>query len=262
MTKKELAAVIDHTILKADATYDEIEQTILYAREIGAASVCLNPAYVAMAADLLRGSSTIVCTVIGFPLGATSTYAKAKEAQNAYQHGARELDMVINIGALKSKDYTFVQNDIEAVVQASPAPVKVILENCTLTREEIVIACGLAEKAGAAFVKTSTGFGTGNATVADVKLMRQSVPPHVQVKAAGGIGSLKEAKAMLAAGANRLGMSRTAAVLAELDAAKPAAKKTTAKKATTKKAAAKKTTVKKAASPAAAKSKPAASTGK
>lgn len=233
MKKQELAAMIDHTILKPDATFAQVEETILYAKEIGAASVCINPSYVALAANLLSESDTKVCTVIGFPLGANSTFVKAKEAQNAYQHGADEIDMVINIGALKSGDYAFVENDIAAVVNATPALVKVILENCYLTKEEIVIACQLAEKAGANFVKTSTGFGTGNATVADVKLMRESVSDEIGVKASGGIGSLKDAEAMIKAGATRLGTSRTATILAEFD--KPASKKTSAAKTNSKK---------------------------
>lgn len=239
MKKQELAAMIDHTLLKPDATFSQVEETILYAKEIGAASVCINPSYVALAASLLSESDTKVCTVIGFPLGANSTFTKAKEAQNAYQHGADEIDMVINIGALKSGDYEYVENDIAAVVEATPALVKVILENCYLTKEEIVIACELAQKAGADFVKTSTGFGTGNATVADVKLMRESVSDDMGVKASGGIGSLKDAENMIKAGATRLGTSRTAAILAEFD--KPVSKKASNTKTGTAKTASKKT---------------------
>jgi deoxyribose-phosphate aldolase len=190
-----------------------------------------------------------VCTVIGFPLGANSTYTKAKETENAYLHGAREMDMVINISALKSGDYDYVRNDIEAVVKASPALVKVILENCYLTKEEIAIACHLCTEADAQYVKTSTGFGPSGATAEDVKLMRESIAPDMKVKAAGGIATLADVKAMLAAGADRVGMSRTAGVLAELAAengeAKPA-KKATAKPAV-KKAPAKNTPVKKTA---------------
>lgn len=251
MTSRELAGKIDHTILKAEATFDQIRETILYARQVGAASVCLNPAYVALAADLLRDSDTVVCTVIGFPLGANSSYTKAKETENAYLHGAREMDMVINVSALKSGDYDYVRKDIEAVVNASPALVKVILENCYLTKEEIAIACRLCMEAGAEYVKTSTGFGPSGAKVEDVKLMRASISPEMKVKAAGGIGTLADVKAMLAAGADRVGMSRTAGVLAELEAengkaapakkpaakavAKPAAKKAPAKKSSAKK---------------------------
>ena len=216
MDKRELAKKIDHTILKADATHAQIREAIAYAREVGAASVCLNGAYVALAADMLRGSDVAVCTVIGFPLGACSTYTKARETENAYVHGAREMDMVLNIGALKSGNFDYVRNDIEAVVKASPALVKVILENCYLTKEEIVTACKLSAEAGAAFVKTSTGFGPSGATADDVRLMRENCPPHVQVKAAGGIGNLADVMAMLEAGASRIGLSRTKAILAEL----------------------------------------------
>lgn len=254
MTRKELAAKIDHTILSANATYKEIEDTILYAKKVGAASVCLNPAYVALAADLLRDTDTLVCTVIGFPLGANSTYVKAAETRNAYNYGAREMDMVINVSALKSGNYDYVRKDIEAVVQASPALVKVILENCYLTKEEIVIACRLCEEAGAEYVKTSTGFGPSGATAEDVALMRASIAPSMKVKAAGGIRTLADAKAMLEAGADRVGMSRTAAVLDELDAenanaktAKATTSKAVAKKAPAKKAPAKKPAAKKAA---------------
>lgn len=217
MTTHELARKIDHTILKAEATFEQVRNTILYAREVDAASVCLNPAYVALATQLLKGTDVAVCTVIGFPLGANSSYTKAKETENAYQYGAREMDMVLNISALKSGDYDFVQKDIEAVVKASPALVKVILENCYLTRDEIVTACKLVEQAGAQFVKTSTGFGPSGATLQDVRLMRKSIGPNMKIKAAGGIGSLADALAMIKAGADRIGMSRTAGVLKELE---------------------------------------------
>ena len=216
MTKQQLARKIDHTILKPDATFSAIRDTILYARQVEAATVCLNPAYVSLAAGLLAGSATAVCTVIGFPLGATSTWAKARETENAYLHGAREMDMVINISALKSGNLDFVYRDIAAVVDASPAPVKVILENCYLSKEEIITGCELATKAGASFVKTSTGFGPSGATVEDVRLMRAHTPPAMKIKAAGGIASLADAMAMLDAGADRLGLIRTAALLAEL----------------------------------------------
>ena len=257
MTRNELARKIDHTILKANATYEEIRSTILYAREIGAASVCLNPAYISLASGLLNESDTLVCTVIGFPLGANSTYIKAKEAEHAYQLGAREMDMVLNISAMKDGNHDYVKQDIAAVVAASPAPVKVILETCYLTDEEIAAACRLAEEAGAAFVKTSTGFGPSGATAENVALMRASVSASVKVKASGGIGTLDDVKTMLAAGADRLGMSRSASVLEALDkenaadsskktttAKKPAAKKATAKKSTAKKPAAKKDSAK------------------
>ncbi|MFV0350951.1 MAG: deoxyribose-phosphate aldolase [Oscillospiraceae bacterium] len=257
MTRAELAAKVDHTILKPDATYEEIRNTIAYAKEIGAASVCLHPAYVALAADMLKGSDTLVCTVIGFPQGANNTLTKAQEARTAYLYGARELDMVINVGALKSGDEDYVRKDIAAVVAATPGIVKVILETGMLTKEEIQTACRLCVEAGAAFVKTSTGYGPRGASVEDIKIMRASTPPTMRIKAAGGIGTLADAKALTAAGADRLGMSRTASVLAELDAenaakkeSKPAAKapaKKAAAKPAAKKPAAKKAPVKKAA---------------
>ncbi|MFV0412275.1 MAG: deoxyribose-phosphate aldolase [Oscillospiraceae bacterium] len=269
MTNTELARKTDHTILKANATYEEIKQTIAYAAEIGAASVCLNPAYVALAAEMLRGTSTLVCTVIGFPLGANSTLTKAQEARAAYRYGARELDMVINISALKSGNLAYVKKDIEAVVNATPALVKVILENCYLTKEEIATACRLAAEAGADYVKTSTGFGPSGARAEDVALMKASVPAGIKVKAAGGIGTLADVKAMLAAGADRVGMSRTAGVLAELAAenaaekAKPASgAKAPAKPAAKPKAAAKKAPAKRAAKAPAAAKKPAKKTTK
>lgn len=251
MTRQELAAKIDHTILKANATFEEIKAAIDYAGRAGTASVCLNPAYVALAADMLKNTHTAVCTVIGFPLGANSTYTKAKETETAYRYGCREMDMVLNISALVSANYDYVMNDIAAVVNASPAPVKVILETCYLSDAQIEIACRLAAEAGAAFVKTSTGFGPAGASVKHVRLMRASIPAEMQVKASGGIRTLKDAQAMLRAGASRLGMSSTAAVLDALDAA-ATAKKTAAKGALTKRSAAKKTTPKAAAAKKAA----------
>lgn len=218
MTPQQLTRKVDHTILKANATFEEIRSTILYAREISAATVCINPAYVALAAELLQGSDTGVCCVAGFPLGANTPLLKARETEEAYRQGAAEVDMVLNISALKSGDFDYVKSDIEAVVNASPANIKVILENCYLTKEEIVTACKICEEAGAKFVKTSTGFGPSGATVEDVRLMRASVSPAVQVKAAGGIATLADVMAMLGAGADRVGLSRTAAILAELGA--------------------------------------------
>ncbi|MDL2218925.1 deoxyribose-phosphate aldolase [Ruminococcaceae bacterium OttesenSCG-928-O06] len=218
MTRNELAKTIDHTILKAEATRAQVEETILYARGQGTASVCLNPCWVPLAADLLAGSGVAVCTVIGFPLGATTSYAKAKETEAAREQGAAEMDMVLNIGALKSGMEDYVLADIKAVVHASDALVKVILETCYLTDAEIAAACRLAAEAGATFVKTSTGFGPQGATAENVRLMRQSIPLEMQVKAAGGIGTLQDALAMLDAGASRIGASRTAAILDALDA--------------------------------------------
>lgn len=218
MTHAELAAKIDHTILKAEATEEQVREVILYAKKEHTASVCLNPCWVPLAAELLAGSGVAVCTVIGFPLGATTTAAKVAEAKEAYAAGATELDMVLNIGALKSGLTELVARDIRAVVEATPGLVKVILEVCYLTDEQIKLACKLCAEAKAAYVKTSTGFGPSGATVEAVRLMRAASPAGVKIKAAGGIGSLASAQAMLNAGADRLGASRTAAMLAELDA--------------------------------------------
>lgn len=206
----EIAAMIDHTLLKPDATKDQIRQLCQEAKEYGFASVCINPAWVELAADLLRGTPVAVCTVIGFPLGATLTEVKAYESERAIAFGARELDMVINIGALKSREYAWVEEDIRSVVNvAHPrgAIVKVIIEAALLTDDEKVKACTLAKAARADYVKTSTGFGPGGATVEDVALMRRVVGPEVGVKAAGGIRTYEDAKAMVQAGATRIGAS-------------------------------------------------------
>ena len=207
---KSLARRIDHTLLKPDATADQIAQLCFEARKYHFASVCVNPTYVKLCSDLLKGTDVKVCTVIGFPLGATSTEVKAFETQNAIEHGATEIDMVINIGALKAGDNDLVARDIREVVKVahkSGAIVKVIIETALLTDEEKIVACLLAKEAGADFVKTSTGFSSGGATVHDVALMRKAVGPELGVKAAGGIHSQEEAKQMIAAGATRLGAS-------------------------------------------------------
>ena len=207
---KSLARRIDHTLLKPDATADQIAQLCFEARKYHFASVCVNPTYVKLCSDLLKGTDVKVCTVIGFPLGATSTEVKAFETQNAIEHGATEIDMVINIGALKAGDNDLVAKDIREVVKVahnSGAIVKVIIETALLTDEEKIVACLLAKEAGADFVKTSTGFSSGGATVHDVALMRKAVGPELGVKAAGGIHSQEEAKQMIAAGATRLGAS-------------------------------------------------------
>ena len=207
---KSLARMIDHTLLKPDATADQIAQLCFEARKYHFASVCVNPTNVKLCSDLLKGTDVKVCTVIGFPLGATSTEVKAFETQNAIDNGATEIDMVINIGALKAGDNDLVARDIREVVKVahnSGAIVKVIIETALLTDEEKVIASLLAKEAGADFVKTSTGFSSGGATVHDVALMRKAVGPDLGVKAAGGIHSQEEAKQMIAAGATRLGAS-------------------------------------------------------
>lgn len=206
-----LAALIDHTLLKPEATHAQIKTLCLEALEYGFASVCVNPYWVPIAAQILGEASSLVkiCTVIGFPLGATYTSAKVHETLVAIHNGANEVDMVINIGALKSCDYLLVGQEIEKVVQAAEghALVKVILETCFLTDEEKIKACEICKTAGADFVKTSTGFGPGGATVADITLMRQTVGEGMGVKASGGVRDRQTALAMIQAGANRIGTS-------------------------------------------------------
>ena len=211
----ELNRMMDHTILKADATEQDVLQVIEEAKEYHFYSVCINPTWVKLAAEKLAGEPVAVCTVIGFPLGANTSEVKAYETTDAINNGADEVDMVINVGALKSAQYKKVQQDIEAVVAAAKdrALVKVIIETALLTKEEIVKACELARAAGADFVKTSTGFSTSGAAAADVKLMRETVGPSMGVKASGGIHSAQEAMAMIEAGANRLGTSASVAII-------------------------------------------------
>lgn len=218
--ERAIARLIDHTLLRPDATHDQIAQLCFEARKYGFASVCINPAHVRLAAQLLKGSDVKVCTVIGFPLGATPPDVKAFEAQQAIRDGASEIDMVINIGALKSRDYERVARDIVAVVRtchASGALVKVILETALLTAEEKVAGCLLAKECGADFVKTSTGFGPGGATVADVALMRRVVGPGMGVKAAGGVKTLLDAQKMVEAGATRIGASAGVKIVQEAE---------------------------------------------
>jgi deoxyribose-phosphate aldolase len=206
----DMARYIDHTMLKPEATAAEIDQLCREAEQYHFASVCINPTWVKRAAENLRGTSVPVCTVIGFPLGATTPEIKAMEARRALRDGAREVDMVLNIGALKSGDYDLVRNDIDKVVDAAHdggALCKVILETALLTDEEKVIASSLAKGAKADFVKTSTGFGPGGATVYDVALMRETVGPHMGVKASGGVRTADDAEDMIAAGATRIGAS-------------------------------------------------------
>ena len=205
-----LAGLIDHTLLKPDATPDQVAQLCFEARRHGFASVCVNPAWVKLCAQLLQGSPVKVCTVIGFPLGATAPEVKAFEAQNAIDQGATEIDMVINIGALKARELELVAQDIRGVVQVTHARgnlVKVILETTLLTDEEKTTACLLAKEAGADFVKTSTGFAGGGATVQDVALMRRVVGPEMGVKASGGVRTYEDAASMIKAGATRIGAS-------------------------------------------------------
>ena len=213
-----IARYIDHTLLKPDASQDQIAQLCYEARTFSFASVCVNPAHVKLAAQLLKDTNVAVCTVVGFPLGATPGTVKAYETQQAIRDGATEIDMVINVGALKSQDYVTVKEDIGAVVRAAHAAntlVKVIIEAALLTDEEKVIASHLSKLAGADFVKTSTGFGPGGATAADVALMRKVVGPDIGVKAAGGVRNLSDAQTMIAAGATRLGASAGVRIVKE-----------------------------------------------
>ena len=220
-TKKSnsTARYVDHTMLKPNATQDEIAKLCEEARTYCFASVCVNPSYVALSSQYLRGSGVKVCTVVGFPLGSTTPTVKAIEARDAIANGADEIDMVINIGALKSGNDIMVYDDIKAVREATRGKVlKVILETSLLSNEEKVRACAMAKKAGADFVKTSTGFGGGGATVEDIKLMRQTVGPLMGVKASGGIRDAKGAAEMIAAGATRLGTSASVAIVTDAKA--------------------------------------------
>ncbi len=219
--KYELAKWIDHTLLKPDATREQIEKICDEAIEYGFASVCINPTWVPLAYRKLRGHSPKVCTVVGFPLGATFPEIKAKETERAVEEGADEIDMVINIGALKSGDYALVEHDIRSVVRAAGRRVvKVIIETCLLTDEEKVKACTIAMHAGANFVKTSTGFSKGGATVKDVALMRKVVGGKLGVKASGGVRSYEEACKMVEAGATRIGASASVAIVSNGDGSK------------------------------------------
>lgn len=220
MTPELLASMIDHTLLKPDARAEQIRHLCAEARQYGFASVCLNPTWVSLAAALLAGTEVKVCTVVGFPLGATLPEVKAYETQAAIAAGADEVDMVLNIGRLKDGEDQAVEEDIRAVVQAArqarpddPVIVKVILETVLLTDEEKQRACRLAQAAGADFVKTSTGFSGGGATPEDVALMRQVVGDRMGVKAAGGVRTAEDALAMIAAGANRIGASAGVAIV-------------------------------------------------
>jgi deoxyribose-phosphate aldolase len=203
------ANLVDHTLLRADAKKEEITKLVEEAKEFNFASVCINPTWVSYASELLKESTVKVCTVIGFPLGANTPEVKAFETKNAIENGADEVDMVINIAALKDNNNELVERDIRAVVEAAKgkALVKVIIETCLLTDEEKVRACELSVKAGADFVKTSTGFSTGGATVEDVALMRKTVGANVGVKASGGVRNLKDLENVVSVGATRIGTS-------------------------------------------------------
>lgn len=211
----QIAGMIDHTLLKADAKKEQIKVLCEEAREYQFASVCVNPTWVIYASELLQDSEVKVCTVIGFPLGANTPEVKAFETKNAIENGAQEVDMVINIGALKDKDYELVERDIRAVteVAAGKALTKVIIETSLLTDKEKIRACELAVKAGTDFVKTSTGFSTGGATAQDVALMRKTVGPDIGVKASGGVRNIQDAQAVIKAGATRIGASAGIAIV-------------------------------------------------
>lgn len=208
MDKKTIASMIDHTLLKPEATPAQVEKLCAEAAEYHFASVCVNPVYIPLAARLLDGTGVKVCCVVGFPLGAIAPEQKAAEAASCAAMGAEELDMVIHVGAAKAGDWALVQRDVAGVVKAAAGrTVKVIIETCLLTDEEKVKACEAAKAAGADFVKTSTGFSTGGATTHDIALMRKTVGPEMGVKASGGIRDFATAMAMIEAGANRIGAS-------------------------------------------------------
>ncbi|HFI0249222.1 deoxyribose-phosphate aldolase [Streptococcus suis] len=210
----KLNKYIDHTILKPETTQEQVEKILSEAKEYDFASVCVNPTWVSLAAESLKDSDVKVCTVIGFPLGANTSAVKAFETKDAIANGADEIDMVINIGALKAGNDALVLDDIKAVVDASGDKlVKVIIEACLLTDDEKVRACQLSKEAGADYVKTSTGFSTGGATVADVALMRKTVGPDMGVKASGGARSYEDAIAFIEAGASRIGASSGVAIM-------------------------------------------------
>jgi len=219
ISKKQFAKMVDHTLIKPTATRNDVEKLCKEAEKYGFRCVCANSMYVSLAKQLLRGTDVKVCSTVGFPFGATLPEVKAFEAEKAVEKGAQEIDMVINIGALKSGDYETVKKDIETVVNVkrshSDLVIKVIIETGYLTTQEKIMACRLAKDAGADFVKTSTGL-VGGATVEDVKLMRETVGKDMGVKAAGGIRTFKEALAMIEAGANRIGTSTGVAIIEEI----------------------------------------------
>jgi deoxyribose-phosphate aldolase len=227
LTPQEVARLIDHTLLKADASRDEIQKLCEEALAYEFASVCVNPWNVPQAADILRGSEVRVCTVVGFPLGATLPEVKVFETRRAIHHGAQEIDMVINIGALKSGQLGLMEADIRGVVEASHAGsaiCKVIIETCLLTKDEKSRAALAAKNAGADFVKTSTGFSTAGATPDDVRLIREMVGAGTGIKAAGGVRTLEDLEKMVEAGATRIGASAGVKIVEQARAGKPAAR--------------------------------------
>ena len=219
VTYKEIAGMIDHSLLKPTLTDSEIEDGCRIAKDYGVVSVCVRPSDVEFARDILRNSKVLVTTVIGFPHGTTTTLAKVTEAKEAIEHGAAELDMVLNIGKLRSKDFEFVEKDIKAVVNiAHPKNVlvKVIFENCYLSEDEIIAACKICSRVGVDFVKTSTGYGTGGAEDKDIKIMRKYADPKIQIKAAGGIRTLERAIEIKELGCTRFGCTATVGILERL----------------------------------------------
>jgi deoxyribose-phosphate aldolase len=218
ISREQLAGMIDHSLLKPQSTREELKKLCAEAVAHGFKAVCVNPVHVADAGTLLKGEKPLVCSVVGFPFGTHTPAAKAAETAEVIRLGAREVDMVMRIGALKEGRDDEVAEDIAAVVRAAGGcPVKVIIETCYLTEEEKVRACLLAVKAGAAFVKTSTGYGSAGATVADLQLMRKTVGEGIGVKAAGGIRTLADALAMIEAGASRIGASASVAIVGRLE---------------------------------------------
>ena len=215
MDKKEMAKYLDDTLLKADATPEQIVKICEEAKTYGCSSVCVNSSYVPLVAKELSGSEVKTCCVIGFPLGACTSESKAAETADSIEKGANEVDMVIQIGRAKAGEWDYVKSDIEAVVKAAAgkAIVKVIIETCLLTDEEKIKACQIAKEAGADFVKTSTGFSTGGATVEDIRLMRETVGKDMGVKASGGVRDFEKVQAMIDAGATRIGTSSAAGIL-------------------------------------------------
>lgn len=217
LTKNEFLKMVDHTILKPNATTEQVKEVIEYAKNNNCASVCINPCFVSLAKDILAGSNTKVCTVIGFPLGANTTEVKVFEAKDAAKNGADEIDMVINISKMKDKDYDYVLKEIESIKNSTDKLLKVIIEDAYLTKEEIKIATELCVKAKADFVKTSTGFAETGAKVEDVSIMKQTGTDNIKIKAAGGIKSLSDVLDLYEAGATRFGLSRTKDILNEME---------------------------------------------
>lgn len=217
ISKQDLINRIDHSLLKPNLTKEEYIDGLNFAKEIGVAAVCVNPHRLKLAKQILDKTGVEIGTVIGFPSGAHSTAVKVFEAKEAFENGATELDMVIDIGSMLDGDYEKVREDIKAVVDATPAVVKVILENAFLTKTQIKKGSELVEEAGAHYVKTSTGFASSGSTVEDLKIMRDSVSSHIKIKAAGGLKNLEECIAAIEAGSDRIGISSTKAILAEYD---------------------------------------------